>query len=83
MTAEDFIKRMEEFCKKHNLDIAKEYENFANVYQDTYGNNIVMQMEADGYSGMPEYLESKGIVERYASILNGQEKMFEKGWRTN
>lgn len=83
MKAEYLIELMEDFCKRHNLDISKEYQNFGAVYQNTYGVNIVMKMEEAGYNGMPEYLESQNIVERYVEILNGQEKMFEKGWRIN
>ena len=81
MKAKYLIELMEDFCKKHNLDISKEYDNFAKVYQDTYGINIIMKMKEDGFDGMPEYLESKGIVERYVEILNGQERMFKEGWR--
>lgn len=72
---------MEEFCRKHNLDISQTYEEFSRIYQDTYGVNIVFKMQEDGYHGMPEYLESLGIVERYVEILNGIENMYKRGWR--
>lgn len=81
MTAQYLIKLMEEFCNRHNLDIAKEYQLFADVYQETYGMNIILKMKEAGYDGMPEYLESLSIVERYVEILNGQENKFKKGWR--
>jgi hypothetical protein len=70
MKSEYLIILVEEFCQENKLDISKVYKKMAEIYQGEYGINIVMQMEADGYHGMPEYLESRGIVDRYISILN-------------
>lgn len=81
MKAEYLIKLIEEFANEHKLNISDVYQEFANIYQDRYGVNIIMQMEQAGYCGMPEYLESRGIVERYVEILNGQIKMYKEGWK--
>ena len=81
MRASELIRLIEKYAKEYNLDIKKVYEDFAEIYKNTYGCNIVMQMNEDGYTGMPEYLESRGIVERYVEILNGQIKMWKKGWK--
>lgn len=70
MVASYLIRLIEDFCKKNKLDISKVYKKMAEIYQGEYGINIIMQMEADEYHGMPEYLESRGIVDRYISILN-------------
>lgn len=80
MKAVYLIALIEDFCRVYNLDISKIYKKMANIYQEEYGLNIIMQMEADGYHGMPEYLESKGTVERYVHILNGLEKMIKNDW---
>jgi hypothetical protein len=80
MKASYLIALIEDFCNVHRLDISKVYKKMADVYQNEYGVNIVMLMEADGYHGMPEYLESKNIVERYVHILNGLEKMIKNNW---
>lgn len=34
------------------------------------GVNIIMEANEHGYYQLPEYLESRGIVDRYISILN-------------
>ena len=81
MKADYLIKLIEEYARKFKLDISQIYKDFAGIYQDRYGVNIIMQMQESGYTGMPEYLESRGIVHRYVEILNGQINMYEKGWK--
>lgn len=75
MKAVYLIALIENFCRVYNLDISKIYKKMANTYLDTYGTNIDMEMHEAGYCDMPQYLESKGIVERYVHILNGLENM--------
>lgn len=71
MNAKSLIKSIQEYCKENNLNINDIYNKLAELYQDKeYGINIKMQMINDGYIQMPEYLESKGIVDRYFTILN-------------
>lgn len=71
MNAKGLIKLIEEYCKENNLNITDTYNKLAQLYQDKeYGINIDMQMRNDGFTKMPEYLEAKGIVDRYFTILN-------------
>ena len=71
MNAKLLIKMVEEFCNERKIDINKLYKRLAEIYQDKkYGVNITMEANSNGYYQLPEYLESRGIVDRYISILN-------------
>lgn len=77
MVAKYLIDLVEEFANENNLDISELYKKMAEIYQETYGVNIDLQMREEGQFEMPQYLESKGIVERYVHILNE----LKKEWR--
>ena len=63
--------KQKEFCNERKIDINKLYKRLAEIYQDKeYGVNIIMEANSNGYYQLPEYLESRGIVDRYISILN-------------
>lgn len=70
MNARYLIKQIEEFCNKREIDINKIYTRLAEFYQEEWGVNIIMETNEHGYYQLPEYLESRGIVDRYISILN-------------
>jgi hypothetical protein len=80
MRAVYLIALIENFCRINQLDISKIYKKMANIYLNTYGVNIDMEMHEAGYCDMPIYLEKVGIVERYVEILNGLEKMIKNNW---
>ena len=70
MNARYLIKQIEEFCNKREIHINKIYTRLAEFYQEEWGVNIIMEANEHGYYQLPEYLESRGIVDRYISILN-------------
>lgn len=70
MKALYLIKLIEEYCKEKDLDISDTYNKLAELYQDEYGTNIILQMQEAGFYEMPFYLESLGTVERYVELLN-------------
>lgn len=70
MKAEYLITLVEQFCKENNLDISNIYSKIARLYQDTYGINIVIQMQETGEWDITKYLEDLGIIDRYVTILN-------------
>lgn len=70
MVASYLIELVEQFCKENNLDISKTYKKMAEIYQSEYGVNIDLEMREHGQTDMAYYLESRGIIERYVSILN-------------
>ena len=70
MNAKLLIKMVEEFCNERKIDINKIYTRLAELYQYEWGFNIIMEANSKGYYQLPEYLESRGIVDRYISILN-------------
>ena len=58
------------YAKEKNVDVSKVYDQLGEAYQDEYGVNIVMEMEESGEWSMTKYLASKGMVDRYISLLN-------------
>ena len=70
MNEKSLIKQIEEFCNKREIHINKIYTRLAEFYQEEWGVNIIMEANEHGYYQLPEYLESRGIVDRYISILN-------------
>jgi hypothetical protein len=80
MKAIYLIKLVEQFCKENQLDISKVYKKMAEIYQDTYGVNIVKQMQDNKKWDIAYYLEELNIVERYVIILNGLKNMIKEGW---
>lgn len=70
MNEKSLIKMIEEFCKEREIHINKIYTRLAEFYQEEWGVNIIMEANEHGYYQLPEYLESRGIVDRYISILN-------------
>jgi hypothetical protein len=70
LKAEYLITLVEQFCKENNLDISNIYSKIARLYQDTYGINIVIQMQETGEWDITKYLEDLGIIDRYVTILN-------------
>jgi hypothetical protein len=80
MKAKYLIQLVEDFCNKNQLDISLVYKKMASVYQDTYGVNIVKQMEQSGEWDITKYLESLNIIERYIHILNGLKNMIKNNW---
>lgn len=80
MKVEYLILLVEEFCRDNGFDISKIYEKMAEIYQDTYGVNIVKQMEENEKWDIAYYLEEIGIVDRYVTILNGLKKCVNEGW---
>lgn len=71
MNAKLLVKMVEEFCNERKIEINKLYNRLAEIYQDKeWGVNIIMEATEHGYYQLPEYLESRGIVDRYISILN-------------
>jgi hypothetical protein len=52
----------------------------AEIYQNTYGVNIDLEMREHGQTDMAFYLESRGIIERYVTILNGLKNCVKEGW---
>jgi len=70
MNAEYLIKQIEEYCKENNLDISNTYSKISELYQDTYGTNIVNQMQETGEWDITKYLDGLGIIDRYITILN-------------
>jgi galactitol-specific phosphotransferase system IIB component len=80
MKASYLIELVEEFCKENNLDISLVYKKMAQVYQDTYGVNIIIAMQETGEWDITKYLESRDIIDRYVHILNGLKKMIKNDW---
>jgi uncharacterized protein (UPF0335 family) len=80
MVASYLIELVERFCKENQLDISKVYKKMSEVYQNTYGVNIIKQMEDNKKWDIAYYLEELGIVERYITILNGLKNMIKEGW---
>jgi hypothetical protein len=80
MKKEYLIQLVEEFCKENNLDISLVYKKMAIIYQDTYGINIVNQMEQAREWDITKYLESLNIIERYIHILNELKNMIKNNW---
>jgi len=70
MKANYLIRLIEEYCTEKNLDITDTYNKLADLYQDEYGINIIMEMKSKGFYDMPLYLESLGTIERYVELLN-------------
>jgi uncharacterized hydantoinase/oxoprolinase family protein len=71
MNAKLLIDMIEEFCNERKIDINKIYTRLAEIYKEKeYGVNIIMEANEHGYYQLPEYLESRGIVDRYINILN-------------
>lgn len=70
MTMLYLIKQIEDYCKENNLDISKIYSKLSELYQDTYGNNIVIEMQESGECDITKYLDWLGIIDRYISLLN-------------
>ena len=70
MNSEYLIKQIEEYCKGNNLDISNIYSKISELYQDTYGTNIVNQMQETGEWDITKYLDGLGIIDRYITILN-------------
>lgn len=70
MTMLYLIKQIEDYCKENNLDISKIYSKLSELYQDTYGNNIVIEMQESGEWDITKYLDWLGIIDRYISLLN-------------
>jgi hypothetical protein len=80
MKAIYLIASVDQFCKENQLDISKVYKKMGEVYQNTYGVNIVKQMEDNKKWDIAYYLEELSIVERYVTILNGLKNMIKEGW---
>lgn len=80
MVASYLIELVEQFCNENNLDISKVYKKMAEIYQNTYGINIVLEMNSKGEWDITKYLEELGIVERYVHILNGLKNCVKQGW---
>lgn len=71
MNAKLLIKMVEEFCNERKIDINKLYKRLAEIYQDEeWGVNIIIEANEHGYCHLPEYLEYRGIVDRYIIILS-------------
>jgi hypothetical protein len=80
MKAKYLIQLVEDFCNENQVDISLVYKKMASVYQDTYGINIVNQMEQAGEWDITKYLESLNIIDRYVHILNGLKNMIKNDW---
>jgi hypothetical protein len=80
MKAKYLIQLVEDFCNENHLDISLIYKKMASVYQDTYGVNIVKQMEQVREWDIAKYLESLNIIDRYVHILKGLKNMIKNNW---
>jgi hypothetical protein len=80
MKKEYLIQLVEDFCRENQLDISLIYKKMASVYQDTYGVNIVKQMEQVREWDIAKYLESLNIIDRYVHILKGLKNMIKNNW---
>lgn len=72
MNGRYLINLIESYCNKNGNGINKVYEKLGTYYQDSYGTNIVMEMEEKGQHDIVHYLENKGqgFIDRYVALFN-------------
>lgn len=72
MNGRYLINLIESYCNQNGDDISKVYEKLGIYYQDSYGINLVMEMEEKGQHDIVHYMESKGLgfIDRYVALFN-------------
>lgn len=69
------INKIEDLSRRKGLDINYIYNECARRYCRIYGNNIKYEMEEIYHEyDMPSFLEKRGFIDRYVSIVNEIEK---------